>query len=337
MKNYYFLFLLGLSFWSHAQVGIGTSLPNSSTQLDVAATNKGILIPRVSLTSTLDKTTIAGGNVNSLLVFNTQTISDIVPGYYYWYVDKWYRMGSADTETITTLVDNKNGTITYTNEKGLPVTINLASGPQGVPGTNGKNGVDGKSAYEIWKEITKNNTATITDYLAAVKGDTGLAGTNGKGITTTVDNGNGTFTITYTDGSTFTTSNLTGAQGVAGTNGTNGVDGKSAYEIWKETTNTTTSTVTDYLAAIKGDTGAQGPQGIAGKGITTTVDNGNGTFTITYTDGSTFTTSDLTGAQGVAGKSAFEVWKETTNNTTATITDYLAAIKGDTGAQGPQG
>ncbi|OXB05441.1 hypothetical protein B0A81_14330, partial [Flavobacterium plurextorum] len=291
MKNYYFLFLLGLSFWSHAQVGIGTSLPNSSTQLDVAATNKGILIPRVSLTSTLDKTTIAGGNVNSLLVFNTQTISDIVPGYYYWYVDKWYRMGSADTETITTLVDNKNGTITYTNEKGLPVTINLGSGPQGIPGTNGKNGVDGKSAYEIWKEITKNNTATITDYLAAVKGDTGLTGTNGKGITTTVDNGNGTFTITYTDGSTFTTSNLTGAQGVAGTNGTNGVDGKSAYEIWKETTNTTTSTVTDYLAAIKGDTGAQGPQGIAGKGITTTVDNGNGTFTITYTDGSTFTTS----------------------------------------------
>ena len=54
------------------------------------------------------------------------------------------------------------------------------------------------------------------------QGETGAAGTNGtngsdgadgKGISSTVDNGDGTFTITYTDNTTFTTSDFTGPTG----------------------------------------------------------------------------------------------------------------------------
>jgi len=41
-----------------------------------------------------------------------------------------------------------------------------------------------------------------------------------------------------------------------------------------------------------------GSQGATGNGISNTIDNGDGTFTFEYTDGSTFTTSDLTGPQG---------------------------------------
>ena len=86
MKNYYLIFLfLGVGFCSYGQVGVGTSLPNKSSELDVVSSDKGILIPRVSLTSTIDAITITNGNVNSLLVFNKQTIADITPGYYYWY------------------------------------------------------------------------------------------------------------------------------------------------------------------------------------------------------------------------------------------------------------
>jgi len=59
----------------NAQLGVGTPLPAASSQLDVVSTNKGILIPRVSLTGTTDATTISNGNVNSLLIFNTQTTS----------------------------------------------------------------------------------------------------------------------------------------------------------------------------------------------------------------------------------------------------------------------
>ncbi|MCX2719241.1 hypothetical protein [Lentiprolixibacter aurantiacus] len=50
-----------------------------------------------------------------------------------------------------------------------------------------------------------------------------------------------------------------------------------------------------------GPEGPQGPQGIpgpAGVGVQSTVNNGDGTFTITYTDASTFTSADLTGPMG---------------------------------------
>ena len=59
-----------------------------------------------------------------------------------------------------------------------------------------------------------------------------------------------------------------------------------------------------------------GPQGAQGVGVQATVDNGDGTFTITYTDGSSYTSADLTGPQGAQGSQG---------------------PQGDTGAQGPVG
>jgi hypothetical protein len=50
--------------------------------LEINATNKGVLIPRVTLTGSTDSTTIATP-ATSLLVYNTATTSDVVPGYYY--------------------------------------------------------------------------------------------------------------------------------------------------------------------------------------------------------------------------------------------------------------
>ena len=57
---------------TQAQVGIGTSSPNASAQLEVNSTSKGFLPPRVALTATN-----AAGPVTSpaagLLVYNTAT------------------------------------------------------------------------------------------------------------------------------------------------------------------------------------------------------------------------------------------------------------------------
>ena len=74
------LFIVSLSL--KAQVGIGTNSPNGSSMLEINATNKGVLIPRVTLTGSTDATTIATP-ATSLLVYNTATTSDVVPGYYY--------------------------------------------------------------------------------------------------------------------------------------------------------------------------------------------------------------------------------------------------------------
>jgi uncharacterized protein (TIGR02145 family) len=53
-----------------------------SAMLDVSSASKGILIPNVALTGSTDATTITSPAV-SLLVYNTATVSDILPGYFY--------------------------------------------------------------------------------------------------------------------------------------------------------------------------------------------------------------------------------------------------------------
>ncbi len=52
----------------------------------------------------------------------------------------------------------------------------------------------------------------------------------------------------------------------------------------------------------QGEPGQDGLNGADGNGISSTVDNGDGTFTFNYDDGSVFTTSDLTGPQGATGQ-----------------------------------
>ena len=90
----------------------------------------------------------------------------------------------------------------------------------------------------------------------------------GNGIIGVTDNGNGTLTFNYYDGSTYTTgqlSGLTGPQGPAGATGTQGVagtNGLSAYEIWLQQGNT--GTQTDFLNSITGPQGPQGSQGNTG-------------------------------------------------------------------------
>jgi hypothetical protein len=73
---------------------------NPSAILDVASYNKGVLIPRVSLTSTADISTITSP-ATSLLVYNTATVgippTNVSPAYYYWNGTKWDLLGSITT------------------------------------------------------------------------------------------------------------------------------------------------------------------------------------------------------------------------------------------------
>ncbi len=72
---------------------------NPSAMLDVAANNKGVLIPRVSLTSTTDISTITSP-ATSLLVYNTAVgipPNNVSPAYYYWNGTKWILLGSITT------------------------------------------------------------------------------------------------------------------------------------------------------------------------------------------------------------------------------------------------
>ena len=94
MKNLFILLFLtaGLSAWSQVAINTDGSDPDNSAMLDVKSIDKGLLIPRVALTGTLDVATIASP-ATSLLIYNTATAGtspdNVTPGYYYWNGTAW--------------------------------------------------------------------------------------------------------------------------------------------------------------------------------------------------------------------------------------------------------
>ncbi|AUC79327.1 hypothetical protein CW736_08000 [Nonlabens sp. MB-3u-79] len=97
-----------------AQVGLNTATPDESSSLDVVSSDTGILIPRLTLTGTGDMSTITNGNIESLLVYNTATVSDVTPGFYYWNAaatdPRWVRLVTNDTESKDWNLEGNTGT-----------------------------------------------------------------------------------------------------------------------------------------------------------------------------------------------------------------------------------
>jgi hypothetical protein len=94
------------AYYLHAQnVGVNSTgaAPNSSALLDIdaaPANDKGILIPRVALTSNTVTAPITNPEV-SLLIYNTATagssIFAVTPGYYYWDGAAWIKFDTNPT------------------------------------------------------------------------------------------------------------------------------------------------------------------------------------------------------------------------------------------------
>jgi len=96
MKSRLLIALACFSFLiTEAQVGIGTTTPNANALLDVDATftKGGILLPRLSLTSTGDFAPLTA-HVAGMIVYNLASINDITPGFYYNNGSVWVRLGA---------------------------------------------------------------------------------------------------------------------------------------------------------------------------------------------------------------------------------------------------
>lgn len=97
MKTTYTILLLLLTTLTmYSQVGINTIDPSESSILDIYSDDKGVLLPRVALTGTTDTSTIASP-IESLLVYNTATSNDVVPGFYFWNGTEWTGFGGSST------------------------------------------------------------------------------------------------------------------------------------------------------------------------------------------------------------------------------------------------
>lgn len=92
----------------NAQTGIGTATPNASAKLDVFATDKGLLPPRVTLTSGSDTTTISSP-ATGLLIYNTGNNVALQAGYYYWNGSSWATIATALGSSQNSAGDIKSG------------------------------------------------------------------------------------------------------------------------------------------------------------------------------------------------------------------------------------
>ena len=81
-------------------VGFGTSTPHPSALLDMTSTNKGLLIPRVTLVALNNGTTPVNAPATGLLVYNSA--GSLTKGFYYWDGTQWVMVGagSSDCETL---------------------------------------------------------------------------------------------------------------------------------------------------------------------------------------------------------------------------------------------
>lgn len=124
-----------------AQTGIGTTTPDASAKLDVSATNKGFLPPRVTLTSYADNSTIPNPAIG-LLIYNTGSNIGLTAGYYYWNGNAWATIATSGgsgsfaasflrgsrTATQSLAVGGIVGFSASDNTAGQDISLNTANG-----------------------------------------------------------------------------------------------------------------------------------------------------------------------------------------------------------------
>jgi hypothetical protein len=139
MKRLIVLFLL-ITFYAEAQTGIGTTTPNASAKLDVTATDRGFLPPRVALTASNVFAPITGTSsaAAGLLIYNTATAgtvpNNVVPGYYFWNGTAWIQISNglivdaSKTSSFSVAAADNNKLFLINSSTSVTVTV-----PSGLP------------------------------------------------------------------------------------------------------------------------------------------------------------------------------------------------------------
>ncbi len=116
------------------QLGVGTAAPDSKALLDLTATDKGVLLPRVALVSTTNP--ISGAKPDGLMVYNTSTSGTYpTPGVYVWSTTTgdWVRIitNSTLSGSLQPLSNSAGGGLgTFSYNGGTATQIGIAN--QGV-------------------------------------------------------------------------------------------------------------------------------------------------------------------------------------------------------------
>ena len=127
-RKKFFLFFTGvaLSLCASAQVKIGNNpmTINANAILELESTNKGLLMPRVALSSTT-LTTPLSAFVEGMTVYNTNTLNDVTPGIYYSDGTKWIKQGGEGTQLLKSVIIATDGQNTFTTPGTITNLLNI--------------------------------------------------------------------------------------------------------------------------------------------------------------------------------------------------------------------
>tara|TARA_R110000787_G_scaffold282235_1_gene394005 strand:- start:5955 stop:6692 length:738 start_codon:yes stop_codon:yes gene_type:complete len=137
------VFALFISSNLNAQVGIGTTSPNSDALLEIGdgTDTKGLILPRVSLSTGTISAAPLSSHITGMLIYNTNTVADVTPGIYINNGSSWARSEdlspaassvslSGDIEISSSTYANVPGmgTLTFTARKTTVMVLMSASG-----------------------------------------------------------------------------------------------------------------------------------------------------------------------------------------------------------------
>ena len=240
MKKKLLLFVLSIGFahfgFAQNNVGIGTTSPDLSSVLDVSATDKGLLVPRLTILQRLAINNPATG----LLVYD---ISDHCFWYYKDPVNGWTSLCTSSGSSGATGPTGPTGPNGSAGSAG-PAGPTGPQGPTGAAGPAGTVGATGPSG---------NAGPTGPTGPSGVDGVTGPTGTDAQ----TLSYNSGTNTLSISNGNSVVLNGSgSGATGPTGPSGVDGVTGPTG------TAGTTGATGATGPTGATGSTGATGATGI---------------------------------------------------------------------------
>ncbi len=245
------LFLVSLA--AIAQVGIGTPTPEAA--LDITATAEGLLIPRVALTTTTSALPLILPTISEL-VYNSASITDVTPGYYYWNGAIWVRLAAGITNDWSTtgntgIVDGTNfiGTAALTNVDVAFRRNNLAAGKIGLTSTS-----FGVGALNVG--AASNSTAFGTNALTLNTGANNVAVGNGTlavNVTGIQNTGIGNAALAVNTGSASTAIGFEALK--ANTSGNNGT--ALGFQALLKNTAASNNTAVGFQTMLNNTTGTE--------------------------------------------------------------------------------
>jgi len=204
MKRILLLFtFFTLTLLTNAQIGIQTNSPDASAALDIVATDKGLLIPRVTLTNDLTNASPITSPATGLLVFNTGANQAV--GLYFWDGSSWNLFNAGSISSDYWNLAGNAGTTVGTNFIGTTDAVDFATftnNTERMRFTSGGQGLIGLSTpiyssdfVTIQANATQNYALNISSPYVGLYSDATDYGVYGLGGSVAVRGVGGTYGV----------------------------------------------------------------------------------------------------------------------------------------------